>query len=339
MKEEGGTRQDEGESEHSPLRTYLELFRLPNVFTAMADVFMGYLFTHPDLANWPVFVLLLASSSGLYTAGMVLNDVFDFDVDARDRPQRPLPSGRIALVRAGRLGMALLVAGVAAGWLAAALASQRWPGLIATLLALAVLAYDGGLKRTPAAPLVMGGCRFLNVLLGMSAMPGGWHAVHWLAASGIGLYIAGVTWFARTEARASSRWQLGLATLVIASGLVVLAAFPSQADAELAEVSWPRNAASPAADVLPGNGGGEPVVEQRWYLFWCVLGALIAWRCLRAVAQPEPLHVQAAVKHCILSLIVLDAAVCWAVRGGYWAVVILLLLAPAMLLGRWIYST
>ena len=49
--------------------------------------------------------------------------------------------------------------------------------------------------------------------------------------------------------------------------------------------------------------------------------------------------VQAAVKIGILSLIVLDASVTLAVAGPVWAVPILALLAPALVLGRWVYST
>jgi hypothetical protein len=45
------------------------------------------------------------------------------------------------------------------------------------------------------------------------------------------------------------------------------------------------------------------------------------------------------VRNCIFSLILLDAAACRAVHDFYWSVVILLLLVPAMTLGRWIYST
>ena len=60
--------------------------------------------------------------------------------------------------------------------------------------------YDRRLKGTLIAPLGMGACRFLNVLLGMSAAAEPWYEVHWLIAAAVGIYIAGVTWFARTEA-------------------------------------------------------------------------------------------------------------------------------------------
>jgi len=61
------------------VRAYVELLRLPAVFTAMSDLAMGFLFTHASLQPWPVFAALWLSSSSLYLAGMVLNDVLDAD--------------------------------------------------------------------------------------------------------------------------------------------------------------------------------------------------------------------------------------------------------------------
>ena len=57
-----------------------------------------------------------------------------------------------------------------------------------------------------------------------------------------------------------------------------------------------------------------------------------------AIANPSPKQVQTAIKQCILSLIVIDAAVSLLV-AGYWAVLVLALLAPTLLLGKWVYST
>ena len=112
------------------LRAYLELLRLPNVFTAMADVVMGFFFV--VVVNVPVDAarlgLLVGASSLLYCAGMVLNDVFDFDLDARERPERPLPSGRISRPAAARLGWGLLATGVVLGVLAAVLDDQPSAG-------------------------------------------------------------------------------------------------------------------------------------------------------------------------------------------------------------------
>jgi 4-hydroxybenzoate polyprenyltransferase len=226
------------------------------------------------------------------------------------------------------IGVALLIAGVGFGWLSGAMveppASPLHGGLIACLLAACVWAYDARLKQTWLGPPTMGGCRFLNVLLGMSAAAGAWQQMHWIVAGGIGVYIVGVTWFARTEAVESSRAQLALSTAVILAGMALLWAFPSWWEEGIDRVSYPRFAL---------------IAPERWSLFWAVLAALVGWRCVMVVVEPTPIDVQRAVKHCILSLIVLDAAACFAVRGWQHATVILLLLVPTMFLGRWIYST
>jgi 4-hydroxybenzoate polyprenyltransferase len=196
-------------------------------------------------------------------------------------------------------------------------------------LAVAVVAYDKVLKRTPLAPVAMGACRFLNVLLGASAAAGAadsaiWHPMIWVVAAGIGVYVAGVTWFARKEAAGSSRLQLALAIPVMAAGIALLAWFPSWADENLASISVPQY-----ADKL----------GLRWYYLWLALGTLILWRNALAVFDPSNARVQTAVKHCILSLIVLDAAACFAVRDIFWATTILMLVVPALFFSRWVYST
>ena len=82
-----------------------------------------------------------------------------------------------------------------------------------------IVLYNAGLKRTPLGPVAMGGCRMLNVLLGMSVLREPWRIEHWAVAAGIGIYIAGVTWFARNDARRSDRRQLVAATLVMLAGV------------------------------------------------------------------------------------------------------------------------
>lgn len=289
----------------------------------MADVAMGVLFVQPalqlKLADACVLGLLIAASTLLYAAGVVLNDVFDFQRDADERPERPLPSGRVSRDAARRLGWTLLLAGAALAGPVALIVRDFRPVVVAGLLAGCIVLYNVWLKRTPLGPLAMGGCRMLNVLLGMSVAATAWQAQHWLVAGAIGTYIVGVTWFARTEAGRSSRLQLGAATGVIVLGIALLDRLPAY-----------------ASDNLVPLLQREP---HRWHLLMSLLGMFIGWRCFRAVIDPMPARVQMAVKHCILSLVILDAAACYAVRGTAPAVAILLLLVPAMFLGRWIYST
>ncbi len=308
----------------SRLRAIVQLLRLPNLFTAVADVAMGFLFTHAEAQPWPPLALLLATSCCLYLAGMVLNDLFDREIDAVERPGRPIPSGRISASFARRLGFALLAAGVAAGVLASVVTREGRSAAIAVTLAATIVFYNRVLKHTPLGPVAMGACRMLNVLLGMSAAFDGWRAIHYIVAAGMGVYIAGVTWFARTEAGESHRGMLAAALAVILSGVGLLAAFPRWAAPDLPQVSWPSYALR---------------AGDRWHLFWGMMAVLIGWRALRAIIDPLPVNVQGAVKHCLISLILLDAAVCLGVRGPLYGMAIVLLVLPTMALGRWSYST
>ena len=217
-----------------PWLAYLQLLRLPNVFTAWADVSMGYLLAtggHASSRDFVfVFVPLIICSSSLYLAGMVLNDVCDYAQDCRQRPQRPLPSGRIDRRQAAALGSLLWALGLAAGWTASWSLGVWHCGAVATTLAGCVLAYDLGGKRTVLGPPLMGACRSLNVLLGMVCTPeprAPWDLpASWLGvAAGIGVYVAGITWFARQEAGISRRSHLLGATTVMACGILLLAGY------------------------------------------------------------------------------------------------------------------
>jgi 4-hydroxybenzoate polyprenyltransferase len=142
---------------------------------------------------------------------------------------------------------------------------------------------------------------------------------HWLVAGGIGVYVAGVTWFARREASQSDRLHLALSTLLMIAGLAMLAAFPA----------WSQR------PILVGAA----VPRSEWYVWTAVMGLLIVWRCLWAIMDPRPVRVQTAVGLCVLSIVMLDAFICLAVGHVLGAGLILLLLLPAMFLGRWIAVT
>jgi 4-hydroxybenzoate polyprenyltransferase len=296
---------------------WLQLLRLPNVFTAAADVTMGFVVTQRGLEPVRDFAMLVAASCLLYLSGMVLNDVFDAEVDAVERPERPIPSGRVSLRAATIAGWGMLVWGVALAWLVSINANDWRPAVVASLLASVIVLYDGALKRTRFAPLLMGECRFLNVLLGMSLFLIPWGRSELLIAGGIGTYILGVTVFARTDARRSARSRLMTGFLTLACGVLLLAFLPFLTDY-------------------------RPPLEislARWYLLWTVIGIIIAWRGILAIFEPSPPRVQAAVRHCVQSLIVLDAAVCVGYAGTYWGFVVVMFLVPTYLLTQWLNAT
>jgi 4-hydroxybenzoate polyprenyltransferase len=304
-------------------RVYAQLVRLPNVFTALADIGLAGLASGaltPDAppAVWQKFCFLLLSSACLYCGGMVWNDIFDLEQDKQERPFRPLPSGKVPRARAIRFGMLLLALGIIfaslAGWDGN---RMRWTApVLAGILAAIILLYDGVLKRTWLGPVGMGTCRFLNVLLGLSI--GGWPFSSWGIglALAVGVYIAGVTWFARTEALTSNREMLTWAALVMMAGLLLALPLPVLAEKRLAPVT--TSFLFPYLLVGFGFGLGMPISK--------------------AIQQPSPGRVQTAVKMAVLGLVVFDAILATALVG-IWGLVLLGLLPPALYLGRWFYST
>jgi 4-hydroxybenzoate polyprenyltransferase len=313
-------------SSRSKTFAWLQLLRLPNVFTAMADVAMGYLITPADLESTQNFALLVVASSLLYLSGMVLNGVFDAEIDADEWPERPIPSGRVSLTAAAGVGWTLLAGGIAVAWFVSFSVNDWRAGVVATLLAACIILYNIGLKRTRIGPLVMGECRLLNVFLGMSLMIFPWEKPEILIATAIGVYITGVTMFARTDAHISSRNRLTAGMIVLLAGMGMLAAVP-----------W-----------LTGYRPQLAVWPVGWYFLWASIAVIIGRRCVIAVVEPSPARVQAAVRNCVHSIIVLDAAVCvgysvWHPVSGYlvpvWALAILALLIPTMLLTLWLNST
>jgi 4-hydroxybenzoate polyprenyltransferase len=259
----------------------------------------------------------------------VLHDVADLAQARRERPDRPLASGAIPLKTARVWGFGWLLAGVVCGWIAPfaaplPAASLFRSGGVATLLAGCIIAYDAVLKKTPAAPILMGGCRFLNVLLGMSIGPMaggpaylcGFTTYQLVAAAAIGTYITGITWFARTEATTSGRAQLAGGTIVAAGGLGILA--------------WLYRALPPHVPTMD---------EKYWFVLVGLLAFTIIRRCSTAITDPSPRRVQLAVKNAVWSLIVLNAAVVLLVCGPQWALVVLALVIPTIVLGTWIEAT
>ena len=303
----------------SRLMPWLRLCRVGNVFTAFADVWMGYAvasgwLTIWDAGRWRAWGLLTVASGSLYTAGMVWNDYFDAELDREERPERPIPSGAISREAARRLGLLLLVVGNMAAWGAGAVTpGAAWwlPGTIALVLSAVILAYDGGLKRTAAGPIAMGACRSLNVLLGMSLIEGGmsqWHAGHGTIAAGLGLYVAGITVLARSEVERGSRTGPAIGLIVMLAGIAVL----SQMDRGVPESL---------------RSGFRP--EWAWWGLLALLVFPVFRRGLAAVLDPRPERIRAVVGLAILTVIVLDASVALVWRGQLAGISILALLAPA----------
>ncbi|MEV4568799.1 SCO3242 family prenyltransferase [Nonomuraea sp. NPDC049419] len=146
------------------LRDLAELVRAPAALSVPGDVIAG---AAAGRALGPGTAGLACSSVCLYWAGMAANDWADRDLDAAERPERPIPSGRVRPGEALAVATGLTVAGLAV----AGLTGGRRALAIAAPLAAAVWTYDLAAKNTRAGPLLMAVCRGLDVLLGATSSP------------------------------------------------------------------------------------------------------------------------------------------------------------------------
>lgn len=195
------------------LHDHLDLVRAPAVLSVVGDTLAGAAAAGHALT--PRRALLPLASACLYAGGMALNDYADRDLDAVERPERPIPSGRISEGRALRVAVGLTAAGVglaAAGGGARALA-------VAVPLAASVWTYDTVAKEHAVGPVVMAACRGLDVLLGAgvghlrAALP---------AAAGMAVHTAGVTFVSRGEVHGTtSSLAAGVAAATAVGGAVV----------------------------------------------------------------------------------------------------------------------
>jgi 4-hydroxybenzoate polyprenyltransferase len=169
------------------LRAWAQLLRLPNLFTAIADPLAGWLIAGREAS--PQLAGVLGGAACLYSAGIVLNDCFDYAEDLRDRPERPLPSGQVARPAAWITGWGLWLVGLGLTW-------QAGHGLLGLVLAALILFYDAGAKHSLLlGVLSLAGCRFTNFTLGLGSLDG----LLWLAPSILGGYVAVLSLLARRE--------------------------------------------------------------------------------------------------------------------------------------------
>lgn len=236
---------------------WARLVRVPNLPSPLADIALGAFVVGggwPD--NLPRFFLLCLASVALYAAGMVLNDTYDVAEDRRDRPERPLPRGQISLFHAHMAGQLLLLLGLVLAGISGRQADglDLQPGRVALSLAAAVWLYNIWAKRTSVGPVVMGLCRGLNILLGATVAGEAWGGRAWEPATACTLYIAGLTWFARDDARLSRRPHL------VASATIVAAALIWAAGTLVMRQAWPALALLAVQGVYVGRSMVQAVI-------------------------------------------------------------------------------
>jgi 4-hydroxybenzoate polyprenyltransferase len=270
------------------VRPYLELLRPANVVTALADVLAGFAIS--GLRDWTLLPWLLASTACLYGGGVVLNDVFDRDLDRIERPERPIPSGRVAVSGAATFGGILLALGIGFAAMATPAAAA-----VAAAIAGCVLLYDAwGKRHGSIAPLNMSVCRALNLMLGVAAVPVAL-TTSWRLALIPLVYIWAVTLLSRGEVHGGQRSGATTALIFLSAAILAL--------------------------VVVVAGARERMVPGM------ILVMALGWRVLPAFwlarQQPTPALIRRAVKRGVLSLVLLDAALGASYGGPVYAAAIL----------------
>ena len=299
------------------LKAYLELVRLPNGFTAIADVAAGYWILSHEFRFTPTFGWIALTSAALYSAGIVLNDLCDVEADRCERPTRPLPSCRITINAARMLCVTLIVMAIASATMAGRemQLSIRHPACIALMILVLIFAYDLWSKATMLGPFNMGACRALNLLLGASvgsaAQQG--EAPPELAFMALALftYVSSFTYFGREEAGQSQRRRLVIGGIGAIAGILILGVATGQ----------------------------RLAVDAPAFILWLALLIHIFRVVTRTIRRPDQSAVQYGMKTFILAIIVFDATLAASAHGWQAGLCLIALLIPAIASGRWIYST
>lgn len=293
---------------NSKLLACLQLMRPANIVTAFADIMTGFVIGLVSLAEasgvWkirdfanPSLFWLLAATFGLYGGGVVFNDYFDAELDKKERPERPIPSGRTTKGEAAFLGFSLLVI---------AHISAFQVNQISFFLALGItfmaLFYDKYAKhRTFLGPVAMGLCRGGNLLLGVSAFPEAIGANWFLVLIPL-LYIGAITLISQGEVHGGKKSNLyiGLMLYILVILIILALGFFKQA----------------------GNYFS--------LTFLALFAYLIIPPLLSALNKNEARLIGRAVKAGVLALIALNASLA-ATYGGWLPALIILLLLPVSL--------
>lgn len=286
-------------------RAVLQLLRIPNVFTAMADVLAGYLIAALHVFSVKPLFAVLAATACIYSLGCVLNDLMDRETDRVERPSRPIPSQAVTITEAVVITFILVALGFLSAWGAGFHAL-----VIACLLILLVVVYDVFSKQDAFwGPLGMAGCRALNLGLGMSPHPAGIGIYGVLPFLTLG-YVFGLTVLSRLETGRKEKGYVALLAIgwgLFGTGVVVLL--------------------------------GTKLFKPISLVYLVVLLGAAGPSVVTALKSLQPLAVQRAVKWLVFGIPVVDAFYVSGVHGFSYGLPVMACLLPSIYLARKFYVT
>lgn len=268
-------------------RDHLALARVSNTPTVISNVLAGAVLA-TALKFSVDLVLIIIALALFYTAGMYLNDILDVEIDRKQRPDRPLPSGRVTMRSAQAITIGLFVIGQIL------LAIVGWGPFFAGLVLIAVIAlYDAWHKGNVLGPVIMAMTRVLVYIVAFYAFAreATWELAVWCLV--MLAYVAGLTFIAKTESLPGVGRYWPLATVLLPA-VVAVAMEPADVlvwSLAVAMVLWVLHSASFAYRTQNRQVGGaiarliagisllDALVLATHQAWW---GVLIAMLCLVA---------------------------------------------------------
>jgi 4-hydroxybenzoate polyprenyltransferase len=298
------------------LRQYLLLVRLPNTFTVPSNILAGYFAVIlPSYANVSHLAILILSSLLLYLSGIVFNDYFDIEEDRKERPFRPLPSGKVTKQKAFIIAAASMLAGNILVFAVGATSV-----VISIILSVTIIAYNYRLKHTITGPFIMGAARFLNVFLGASpAFPALLFSNNnililriMLVSVSVFLYVIAISILSRMEIGATRSIQTVMCPFFIVFAVITMILFAG----------------------LVGIFKINLVVSLTLFA-----GTVIITFKQTIFKDYSSTGIQKAIKIMVLSIIILDSVFVSGTAGLYYGLATLLLIIPSIVLARKLYVT
>ncbi len=295
------------------LVSFLRLARPANILTAIADILLGfaasglvsnsYASFDFSIENFQSLTFLIISTIGLYGGGIVFNDVFDAELDLRERPERMIPSGKVSKKSAIIFGVTLYLVAIISATQVSTIS------LVLTFIIIGLsLFYDAIGKGLFIGSLTMGLTRATNLILGMSATYIFLFDVWYPTIISL-LYISTITWISRYEVVGGRSYRLisGLFVYILVSLVVQLFS-------------------------LDMHSGFQNFLATMPFVIGFMIFAIIP--LMKAINDPAARKIQKAVGTGVLSLILLDASMAVQFAGWGYALMIVLLLPVSIFLSR-----
>jgi 4-hydroxybenzoate polyprenyltransferase len=220
----------------------LRLGRVSNLPTVWTNTLAGIVLAGGSVAD-PRTVPLLLALSLFYVAGMYLNDAYDAEIDARERPERPIPSGQVSAETVFAAGFGMMGLGLALlFWVGYGAAGGTGLGPVMGGLGLgaAIVLYNRRHKDHPLSPVLMGLCRVLVYVTAGLAVAYELPPALLIGAFLLLCYVIGLTYVAKQETLDEVRnlWPLLFLGAPLVYALATARASPGAAVLSLAFISW-----------------------------------------------------------------------------------------------------